>query len=184
MSFFFIPSLAHGVPPWLLVSPIVELVHLPTWIDEEASWLCLLFRGPGRAQSTVPPQPARQAPEKQPEIYEYFQGWPAMPDICTPELETFKPHSKPTGPTPALPCLFNFLSSETAVGPCLTGHERKNQTLFFSSSSSIQSSVCSSFQKILTKNTSPRLGFPAFSFILEREHMSQEPRKMSTQDEM
>lgn len=131
MSVFFTPSLARGVPPWLLVSPDVELPHLPTWLHKEASWLCLLFGRPGRTQSTAPPKPARQAPENPPEIYEYFQSWPAMPDICAPELETFMPHSKPTGPVSARPCHFHFLSSfETVAGPCLTGCERRKQFLY------------------------------------------------------
>lgn len=165
MSFFFTPSLARGVPPWLLVSPDVELPYLPTWLNKEASWLCLLFGGLGRTQSTVPPKPARQAPEKPPEIYEYFQSWPAMPDICAPELETFMPHSKPTGPVPARPCHFHFPSFfDTGWLVVREG----------SSFSTIASSACFSSQKALINIPSARLGFPSIQFILWDEYICRE----------
>lgn len=79
--------------------PNVESVHLPTWPAVGASWLCSLFSGPGRTQSTASLKPASQAPTNQPEISENFQSWPALLDICVPELGTHKPHSNPTGPT-------------------------------------------------------------------------------------
>lgn len=81
--------------------PKVKSVHLPTWPDVGASWLCSRFSAPGRTQSPASPKPVA-SPKQSSQKSENFQNWPVMLDICVPEPGTLKQHSKPTGPILAI----------------------------------------------------------------------------------